>query len=73
MSEREAGLALQAGDAWATVGSSQDLIPLAQRHTNISLVAPESGTFLSGNIWVVPRFAQQKLSNGQIKVSLPAR
>lgn len=66
--EREAGMALQAGDILAAVGSSQDLLPIAQRHNNISLVAPTSGTILWSNLWVVPRFAQQRLPNGHIKV-----
>ena len=69
VTEREAGLALQAGDVSAIVGSSQDLIPLALRHNNISLVAPASGTVLWGNMWAMPRFAQQNLPNGQVRVS----
>jgi spermidine/putrescine-binding protein len=53
-SDRDATRALSAGDVWAVVGWSGDLLPLRQRSTNVALVAPASGTALWADVWVVP-------------------
>ena len=50
--------AAAAGDVWAAVGWSHDLIPLAERSSNIVLVAPAAGTILWSDVWVVPHQAQ---------------
>ena len=55
---REQQQALAAGDTWAAVGASSDLVPLALRHNNIALVAPASGTALWSDLWAIPRAAK---------------
>ncbi|GLC41238.1 hypothetical protein PLESTB_001084100 [Pleodorina starrii] len=51
--------ALQAGDVWAVVGYSQDLVQLAERSgSNIELLAPLSGTQLWADVWAVPSGAR---------------
>ncbi|PNH05673.1 hypothetical protein TSOC_008056, partial [Tetrabaena socialis] len=57
-SSRDHVRALQAGDVWAVVGSSQDLVQLAERSGNVELVAPLSGTQLWADVWAVPSGAQ---------------
>eukprot|EP00232_Nephroselmis_pyriformis_P021149 CAMPEP_0182853104 /NCGR_PEP_ID=MMETSP0034_2-20130328/522_1 /TAXON_ID=156128 /ORGANISM="Nephroselmis pyriformis, Strain CCMP717" /LENGTH=479 /DNA_ID=CAMNT_0024983855 /DNA_START=319 /DNA_END=1754 /DNA_ORIENTATION=- len=49
--------ALGAGDVWAAVGWSGDIIPFAQRSPNVEVVAPASGTSLWADVWVVPATA----------------
>ncbi|KAK9817763.1 hypothetical protein WJX72_001828 [[Myrmecia] bisecta] len=56
-SNQEHTRAVTAGDAWAVVGWSGDLIPLASRSTAVHLVAPQSGTSLWADLWVVPKGA----------------
>lgn len=56
-SNRDMAQALAAGDVWAAVGWSGDLVPVAQRSGNVHIVAPSSGTALWANLWVVPSFA----------------
>lgn len=58
LSSQEHVRALSAGDVWAAVGWSHDLIPLAERSSNLVLVAPASGTLLWADVWVVPAHAQ---------------
>ena len=48
---------MAAGDIWAAVGHSSQLVPLALRHGDIALVAPSSGTALWSDVWAVPRQA----------------
>lgn len=43
-----------ADDVWAVVGSSQDLLPLAERSSTVSIVAPVSGVALWADFWAVP-------------------
>ena len=43
---------------WATVGWSHDLVPLAERSSNVVLVSPAAGTILWSDVWVVPHKAQ---------------
>lgn len=49
--------ALLAGDALAIVGSSDDLIPLAERVPGLELAAPLSGTALWADLWCIPTHA----------------
>ena len=46
--------ALSAGDLWAFVGWSSDLIQYARRSPNITLVAPVSGTSLWADVMTMP-------------------
>eukprot|EP00249_Psilotum_nudum_P022459 c28523_g1_i1 orf=126-2333(+) len=46
--------ALEIGDVWVAVGWSSDVIPLAKRMSNVTVVAPESGTSLWADIWAIP-------------------
>lgn len=57
-SSREHTRALSAGDVFAVVGWSGDLLPLAERINDIVLVAPASGTALWADMWAVPWQAQ---------------
>jgi hypothetical protein len=47
-----------AGDVWVTVGSSTDLVPLAERTPSVDLIAPADGTNLWADVWVVPANAE---------------
>ncbi len=57
-SSREHTRALAAGDVWAAVGWSGDLLPLAERSANIALTAPASGVPLWADLWTVPARAR---------------
>ena len=46
--------ALAAGDLWAFVGWSSELVQFARRSSNIELVAPVSGTSLWADVMTVP-------------------
>lgn len=71
-SSREHTRALLANDVWAVVGSSQDLIPLTLRMSNISLVAPVSGVALWADLWAVPKGASGGSSGVGASPLLPA-
>ncbi len=43
------------GDAWVSVGWSNDIIPLLSKKRNIKAVVPVSGTSLWSDIWVKPK------------------
>lgn len=43
------------GDTWLAVGWSSDVLPLLNTEREIAAVIPQSGTALSGNLWVKPR------------------
>ena len=53
-SSREHVRALMAGDVWAVVGWSGDLLQLAERSGNVALSAPASGVPLWADLWAVP-------------------
>lgn len=57
-SSRDHVRALQAGDVWAVVGWSTDLINVAERTRHVSVVAPASGTALWADLWVAPSGAK---------------
>ena len=63
-SDRDHVRTLMAGDTWAVVGTSEDLVPLAERTPSLELVAPMGGTALWADVWAVPRGA----SAGHLKV-----
>jgi len=56
-SQSEARRALAAGDVWAWVGPSEELLPAVASSSNVRLVAPASGTALWADLWVVPAAA----------------
>lgn len=43
------------GEVWASVGWSNDIIPILSRNRNIKAVIPSSGTSLWSDIWVAPK------------------
>lgn len=53
-SDRDHVRALSASDAWAVVGNSSSLIPLAARYSSIDVAAPASGVPLWADLWAVP-------------------
>ena len=53
-SDRDHVRALSASDAWAVVGNSSSLIPLAARYSSIDIAAPASGVPLWADLWAVP-------------------
>jgi spermidine/putrescine-binding protein len=57
-SDQDHARALQAGDVWAVIGSSTDLVPIAERSPSFWLIAPASGTSLWADVWVVPSGAK---------------
>ncbi|KAG2487410.1 hypothetical protein HYH03_013979 [Edaphochlamys debaryana] len=57
-SSRDHCRALQAGDVWAVVGDSSDLVLVAERSGNVELVSPLSGTQLWADVWAVPSGAR---------------
>uniref|UniRef100_A0A383VEJ6 Uncharacterized protein n=1 Tax=Tetradesmus obliquus TaxID=3088 RepID=A0A383VEJ6_TETOB len=57
-SSQEHVRALAAGDVWVTIGSSTDLVPLAERTPSVDLIAPADGTNLWADVWVVPANAE---------------
>ncbi|GBF91197.1 hypothetical protein Rsub_04866 [Raphidocelis subcapitata] len=63
-SDRDHVRTLMAGDTLAVVGTSEDLVPLAERTPSLELVAPASGTALWADVWCVPAAA----SGGHLKV-----
>ena len=56
-SERDASRALAAGDVWALVGPSEQMLAAAARSSNVKLAAPASGTALWADLWTVPAAA----------------
>lgn len=56
-SSREHTRALAAGDVWAVVGWSGDLVPVAERSADIKLIVPASGSALWADVWTVPAHA----------------
>lgn len=56
-SERDAGRALAAGNVWALVGPSEEMLTAAARSSNVALAAPASGTALWADLWTVPAAA----------------
>lgn len=43
------------GDTWLTVGWSSDILPITKSYSNISAIAPASGTSLWADLWVKPK------------------
>jgi hypothetical protein len=50
--------ALGAGDVWAVVGWSGDLVSAAERSSSVEALAPASGTALWADLWAVPGHAR---------------
>ncbi|XP_028793652.1 uncharacterized protein LOC114749324 [Neltuma alba] len=42
------------GDVWVTVGWSSDIIPVAKRMSNVTVVVPKSGASLWADLWAIP-------------------
>ncbi|XP_054808423.1 uncharacterized protein LOC129310563 [Prosopis cineraria] len=42
------------GDVWVTVGWSSDIIPIAKRMSNVTVVVPKSGASLWADLWAIP-------------------
>lgn len=40
------------GDVWVTVGWSSDIIPIAKRMSNVTVIVPKSGASLWADLWV---------------------
>jgi spermidine/putrescine-binding protein len=64
--------AYAAGDVDVIVGSSDDLIPLAQKSSNSVIVIPASGTALFADFWCVPTGAAGGAEDGTPSPLLPA-
>eukprot|EP01024_Parvocaulis_polyphysoides_P028886 TRINITY_DN26066_c2_g2_i2.p1 TRINITY_DN26066_c2_g2~~TRINITY_DN26066_c2_g2_i2.p1 ORF type:complete len:302 (-),score=33.14 TRINITY_DN26066_c2_g2_i2:193-1098(-) len=54
VSDRDGVRSILCGDAWIVLGSSDDLIVVADRGKQIELVAPRSGTLLWCDLWCLP-------------------
>jgi hypothetical protein len=57
-SSKEHVRALGAGDVWAVVGWSGDLVSAAERSGSVEAVAPASGSALWADLWAVPARAK---------------
>uniref|UniRef100_A0A1D1XD17 Putrescine-binding periplasmic protein n=1 Tax=Anthurium amnicola TaxID=1678845 RepID=A0A1D1XD17_9ARAE len=60
-------------DAWVAVGWSCDVLPVAKRMSNVSVIAPKSGASLWADLWAIPatkRFLTSKLG-GRIRGPSP--
>ncbi|MEW5310112.1 MAG: hypothetical protein WDW38_001941 [Sanguina aurantia] len=57
-SSRDHVRAVTAGDAWAVVGWSADLVQLSERVNSVETISPLSGTALWSDLWVVPTQAR---------------
>jgi len=64
--------AYSAGDVDVIVGSSDDLIPLAQKSSNSALIVPSSGTALWADLWCIPSNAAGGAEDGEPSPLLPA-
>ena len=64
--------AYSAGDVDVIVGSSDDLIPLAQKSSNSALIVPSSGTALWADVWCIPSHAAGGAQDGEPSPLLPA-
>lgn len=64
--------AYSAGDIDVIVGSSDDLIPLAQKSSNSIVIVPSSGTALWADLWCVPAHAAGGALDGEPSPLLPA-
>ncbi|KAL6008593.1 hypothetical protein ACLOJK_034107 [Asimina triloba] len=42
------------GDVWVAVGWSSDVLPAANRMSNVTVVVPKSGTSLWADLWAIP-------------------
>eukprot|EP01025_Chloroclados_australasicus_P017958 TRINITY_DN19254_c0_g1_i1.p1 TRINITY_DN19254_c0_g1~~TRINITY_DN19254_c0_g1_i1.p1 ORF type:complete len:397 (-),score=22.66 TRINITY_DN19254_c0_g1_i1:677-1867(-) len=52
--DRDGVRSILCGDAWVVLGSSDDLISVADRGKQLELVAPKSGTILWCDLWSLP-------------------
>lgn len=46
--------AFNVGDVWVTVGWSSDVIPVAKRMSNVTVIVPKSGATLWADLWAIP-------------------
>ncbi|KAI9083837.1 hypothetical protein K1719_034095 [Acacia pycnantha] len=46
------------GDVWVTVGWSSDIIPIAKRMSNVTVIVPKSGASLWADLWAIPAASQ---------------
>lgn len=53
-SNRDHVRAITAGDAWAVVGSSADVVQVSERINSVQSLLPLSGTALWSDLWVTP-------------------
>ncbi|GAV90288.1 SBP_bac_6 domain-containing protein [Cephalotus follicularis] len=52
------------GDVWVAVGWSSDVLPLAKRMSDVTVIVPKSGSSLWADLWVIP--AKSRLNTNQI-------
>lgn len=71
-SSQEHVRALLAGDVSVVVGSSTDLVPLAERTPSVDILAPKDGTNLWADVWVVPANAEHGHLNSGPSPVLPS-
>ena len=64
--------AYSAGDVDVIVGSSDDLVSLAQKSSNSALFVPTSGTALWADLWCIPTRAAGGAEDGEPSPLLPA-
>ncbi|XP_052209929.1 uncharacterized protein LOC127813161 [Diospyros lotus] len=61
------------GDVWVAVGWSSDVLPVAKRMSNVTVIVPKSGSSLWVDLWAIPaasRFATNKIG-GRVRGPSP--
>jgi len=61
-----------AGDVWAVVGWSEDIVKLGERTGTVEVLAPASGTALWADVWAVPAGARGGHLNAAPSPLVPA-
>ncbi|CAN8290503.1 unnamed protein product [Cochlearia groenlandica] len=67
--------AFNVGDVWVTVGWSSDVIPIAKRMSNVTVIVPKSGATLWADLWAVPAISgsgkQEEKIGGRVRGPSP--
>ncbi|XP_010540693.1 PREDICTED: uncharacterized protein LOC104814375 isoform X2 [Tarenaya hassleriana] len=65
--------AFNVGDVWVAVGWSSDVIPMAKRMSNVTVIVPKSGASLWADLWVIPSVsgAETEQIGGRIRGPSP--
>ncbi|WP_310422904.1 extracellular solute-binding protein [Chamaesiphon sp. VAR_48_metabat_135_sub] len=57
------------GDTWVAVGWSSDAIDLIKNNPNIGAIVPSSGTAISADLWVQPKYPTKQIPTERTKLT----